>query len=84
MTEITPCGYCVDLPEKGRSAAGQVKRCPLCKAELGVTTAGQHFRIGELRPFVRSRRALFVNISSRSRRHVCAGICVDGPATGRT
>jgi hypothetical protein len=42
----TLCGYCVELPERQRAQAAKLSRCPLCKAELGVTSAGRHFRIG--------------------------------------
>jgi HEAT repeats len=45
MTESTPCGYCVELPEHGRGTASRITRCPLCKTELGVTPAGQRFRV---------------------------------------
>src|SRR6516165_3621597 len=47
MSETDLCGYCVDLPEKGRADAVEVSRCPLCKAELGVSRGGQRFVIGE-------------------------------------
>jgi hypothetical protein len=50
MTEMTLCGYCKELPEQGRAAAAHVQRCPLCKAELGVTRAGQRFRIDDAIP----------------------------------
>jgi hypothetical protein len=46
MTETTLCGYCVDLPEKGRAAAREITRCPLCKTELGSSAAGGRFRVG--------------------------------------
>jgi hypothetical protein len=46
MSEIILCGYCEELPENARAVAAHVNRCPLCKAELGVTSGGERFRIG--------------------------------------
>ena len=58
QTETALCGYCEELPEKGRAAAAHVNRCPLCKAELGVTGAGRRFRIGGDVPAPRGRRLM--------------------------
>jgi hypothetical protein len=59
MTETNLCGYCVDLPTRARTDAVEASRCPLCKAELGITRAGQRFRIGdEAGP--RRRRSLLI------------------------
>lgn len=46
MTETNLCGYCVELPEQGRTTAAYASRCPLCKTELGVSASGRRFRIG--------------------------------------
>jgi hypothetical protein len=62
MTEITLCGYCVELPEKARSAARQVSRCPLCKADLGVTGSSQRFRITDAPPAARSSRGRVIGM----------------------
>lgn len=64
MTETTLCGYCEELPEKGRAAATQVNRCPLCKTELGTTNAGRRFRIGEnATPTMRKHLPLLVGLA---------------------
>ncbi len=47
MMEATLCGYCVELPEKRRAGAARVRRCPLCKTEVGVTASGRHFRVAD-------------------------------------
>lgn len=45
MVELHLCGYCLALPENDRARAARVLRCPLCKAELGCTSEGGHFRL---------------------------------------
>jgi hypothetical protein len=59
MSETTLCGYCVELPEKARTVAHRVSRCPLCKAELGVTGMGRQFRVVD-RGLPPARRATIV------------------------
>lgn len=68
QTETALCGYCEELPEKGRAAAAHVNRCPLCKAELGITSSGRRFRIGVDAPAPRGRMAIMAALA-------CAG-CV--------
>jgi len=77
QTETALCGYCEELPEKGRAAAAHVNRCPLCKAELGITRSGRRFRIGADVPAPRGHIAIMAALACAG----CVLVLVAGLAT---
>jgi hypothetical protein len=55
MAGSTFCITCVALPIKGREVAARIRRCPECKAEVGVTSYGDQFRARPIKPYPNRR-----------------------------
>jgi len=45
MSTITLCAFCESLPERSPGQVVKTIRCPLCKTDLGVSSAGDKFRV---------------------------------------
>jgi hypothetical protein len=70
MTTVTLCVYCEQLPARGHGYAAKVMRCPLCHADLGITSSGARFRLvehDELQPAHAKSHAILISaVGNRS------------------
>jgi len=55
MSTTTLCAFCESLPERSALHAAKIVRCPLCKTDLGVSPAGDKFRVVAVTPAVSHR-----------------------------
>ncbi len=67
MAGPTLCVTCASLPIKDREVATRIRRCPECKAEVGVTSYGKPFRARAAKRGGLLTPSIFVS--------VCAGGC---------